>query len=42
MKNISYSIEKLGFNKCFQDNVDPESLQRENPMTCKGDAGYTA
>jgi ribosome biogenesis GTPase len=27
MKNISYSIEKLGFDKWFQDNVDPESLE---------------
>ena len=26
MKNISYSIEKLGFDKWFQDQVDPESL----------------
>ena len=27
MNNISYSIEKLGFDNWFQDNVDPESLE---------------
>jgi len=27
MKKISYSIEKLGFDKWFQDNADPESLE---------------
>ncbi len=27
MKNISCSIEKLGFDKWFQDSVDPESLE---------------
>ena len=27
MKNISHSIEKLGFDNWFQDNVDPESLE---------------
>ena len=27
MKNILYSIEKLGFDKWFQDNVDLESLE---------------
>ena len=27
MKNISYSLKKLGFDKWFQDNVDPESLE---------------
>jgi len=26
MKNISYSVEKLGFDKWFQNNVDPGSL----------------
>ncbi len=27
MNNISHSIEKLGFNNWFQENVDPESLE---------------
>ena len=27
MKNLSVSIEKLGFDKWFQDNVDPECLE---------------
>jgi ribosome biogenesis GTPase len=27
MNNISYSIEKIGFDKWFQNNVDPESLE---------------
>ncbi len=27
MNDISYSIEKLGFDKWFQDNDDPESLE---------------
>jgi len=26
MKNVSHSIEKIGFDKWFQDNVDPERL----------------
>ncbi len=26
MKNVSYNIEKLGFDKWFQDNVAPERL----------------
>ena len=27
MKNISYIIEKFGFDKWFQDNIDPENLE---------------
>jgi ribosome biogenesis GTPase len=27
MKHISYRLEKLGFDKWFQNNVDPESLE---------------
>jgi ribosome biogenesis GTPase len=27
MNNISYGIERLGFDNWFQDNVDPESLE---------------
>jgi ribosome biogenesis GTPase len=27
MKNISHNIEKLGFDKWFQDNIDPEKLK---------------
>ena len=27
MNNISYSIQKLGFDNWFQDNVDLESLE---------------
>jgi ribosome biogenesis GTPase len=27
MNNISYSIEKLGFDKWFQDNVNSERLE---------------
>lgn len=28
MKKVSTSIEKLGFNKWFQDEVDPENLEK--------------